>query len=212
MTTAQATPDRREQTNTLRHITINFDSFDEARQFAKDNGGKVCLFSKRDGHDYWQNHGEKLQPLTSDDYLHNLGDNYQEYDEEGVKELYKEALTDAVAQFDFDWIQLLMHNYEKLEEEVNDDKAVIMQGRTHYETVDREMMSYHEDVTTYIIGVDTVDYTENFDLLPNAVQNILQADEKFTYDECEEVKQKLEAIGWTCDYELNAEIYNLRRL
>lgn len=63
-----------------------------------------------------------------------------------------------------------------------------------------------------MIGVDTIDYTENFDLLPNAVQNILQADANFTYDECEEVKQKLEAIGWTCDYELNAEIYNLRRL
>ena len=212
MTTAQSTTDRNWRTSYLRHITINFDSFDEAWQFAKDNGGRVCLFSKREGHDYWQNHGEKLQPLTSDDYLHDLGDNYEEYNEEGVKELYKEALTDAVAQFDFDWIQLLMHNYEKIESEVSDDKAVIMQGRTHYETIDREMMSYHEDVTTWMIGVDTVDYTEHPDLLPNAVQNILQADANFTYDECEEVKQKLEAIGWTCDYELNAEIYNLRIL
>ena len=211
MTTAQATTDRNWRTDTLRHITINFDSFDEAWQFAKDNSAKVCLFSKRDGQEFWQNHGEKLQPLTSDDYLTILGDNYQEYSEETVKELYKEALTDAVAQFDFDWIQLLMHNYEQIQAEVDDDKAVIMQGRTHYKTVDREMMSYHEDVTTYTIGVDTVDYLEEFHLLPQQVQDIIE-NELHSYEECQQAKEQLEAIGWTCSYGLDAQLTNLQKL
>ena len=51
---------------------IGFDNFEQAKSM-----GETFLFSKRDGQD-WIENGYVNKPLTSDDYLKDLGDNYSE--------------------------------------------------------------------------------------------------------------------------------------
>ena len=55
---------------------------------------------------------------------------------------------------------------------------------------------------------------EQYDSLPQDVKSIL---EKYSYDEndyesCAKLQDELETIGWTIDYYLDAEPYNLRKV
>jgi len=35
-------------------------------------------------------------------------------------------------------------------------------------------------------------------------------DNKNLYEECARIKYQLEEIGWTCDYDLSGEVYDVR--
>ena len=95
MTNIQITSERSGYPRNLRNGVINFDSYQQAQQHAQENNGEVCLLSKRDGHDLWINHGERYSSLTSDDYLRDLGDNYQEYDSDSINELFMSEIKEA---------------------------------------------------------------------------------------------------------------------
>lgn len=57
------------------------------------------------------------------------------------------------------------------------------------------------------------DYLETPDLIPTNVQKILNCPEfEQCYEDCEQIKYLLNRIGWTVEYDLNAELYDLRPL
>jgi hypothetical protein len=56
------------------------------------------------------------------------------------------------------------------------------------------------------------DLFETPELIPNNVMNILETFEDNTYDECDRIQNELEQIGYTFDYYLDAEPFNLRKL
>ena len=57
----------------------------------------------------------------------------------------------------------------------------------------------------------SVDYFENYDLLPKKVYNIItQAGELEDYEDTLKLQEKLESIGWTFDFYLDNTPYNLR--
>ncbi len=59
-----------------------------------------------------------------------------------------------------------------------------------------------------------MDLFEQMETLPKNVLDVLTKyeDGDFTYETCEALKNELEAIGYTCDYGLDAVPYELRRL
>jgi hypothetical protein len=119
---------------------IGFDSFEEAEQFAKETKSRVRCFHKRDGWTLYECKGDQFGPLTVDDYLKDLGDNYYPVDEESVCEL----LTEEKSKFTI---------LEKLQKASEDQTVICHYGR-YYDTVDNELMSYHKDTHTYVIGVE----------------------------------------------------------
>lgn len=55
------------------------------------------------------------------------------------------------------------------------------------------------------------DYLNHPDLIPANVQEILNREYwEQSYEDCELIKILLNRIGWTVEYDLNAELYELR--
>jgi hypothetical protein len=53
---------------------------------------------------------------------------------------------------------------------------------------------------------------ENWDKLPQEVQAVLfQCEEYVTYEKCECIISSLEAIGWTADFDLSAQIFDIKK-
>lgn len=55
---------------------------------------------------------------------------------------------------------------------------------------------------------------EQYDNLPQNVKDILNSfdEEKDGYKECHRIFKALNKIGWTCDYDLSAEIFDIEPL
>ena len=62
---------------------------------------------------------------------------------------------------------------------------------------------------------DTIDFFEQYETLPNEVKKIIDKfdeEQLFTYTTCADLQEELEKVGWTCDYGLSAEPYDLKPL
>lgn len=57
-----------------------------------------------------------------------------------------------------------------------------------------------------------IDLFEYYELLPKQVTDILDTFTVNTYAECERVKKELNKIGYTFEYYLDAEPYNLHKI
>jgi len=59
-----------------------------------------------------------------------------------------------------------------------------------------------------------IDLFEQWELLPNEAQEILYrySDEEQTYENCANMLKEFNAIGYTFEYYLDAEPYNLRKI
>lgn len=135
-----------------------FETFEQAEKFVAEFGGTICLYEKRDGQSLWYNRGRKYEPLTCDDYVKDLGDDYaicgnaeEEYESwcDLASEYIRDGQIDQAIKFLQDCNEL-KNEIEACEE----GRSVIRSGNQYVETVDNEMMSYHEDATTYVIGVE----------------------------------------------------------
>jgi hypothetical protein len=62
--------------------------------------------------------------------------------------------------------------------------------------------------------MEDIDLFENYKILPKEVQNILSKydDSDQTYINCEKLKNDLEKVGYTCDYYLDAQPFDLKKL
>lgn len=145
---------------------IGFKTFKEVEAFAKEFNLVEGLFTKRDGHHFWYYRGNKFESLTSTDLVSDLGDDYSIlkidylkseiediicYQLESVNVITKEHISDIISY--------LMDKKNLLEQYANkepDEDIITCQG-AYYETVKKEMLAYHEDVTSYQIGVYFID-------------------------------------------------------
>ena len=55
---------------------------------------------------------------------------------------------------------------------------------------------------------------EEYDNLPEPVKDIVDSwdDNKELYGECRRIQKELEEIGWTCDYGLSGEVYDVVKM
>ena len=54
---------------------------------------------------------------------------------------------------------------------------------------------------------------DEYNALPQEVKDVLDGfGETTSYTECQQVQFALSAIGWTCDYGLDASIYDVKRI
>ena len=54
---------------------------------------------------------------------------------------------------------------------------------------------------------------QEYDNLPLNIKNIVDSwdDNKDLYAECARIKKELNQLGWTCDYGLDGEVYDVRQ-
>ncbi len=59
-----------------------------------------------------------------------------------------------------------------------------------------------------------MDLFEHYEQLPQQVLDILEkfSEQSNDYDTCKKLVGQLEAIGYSCDYDLSAEPYDLRKI
>ncbi len=58
-----------------------------------------------------------------------------------------------------------------------------------------------------------MDLFEHYEELPQEVQDVIMTNEgDFDYKECQEFVEKLNKLGYTCDYYLDAECHSLRKI
>jgi hypothetical protein len=143
---------------------LGFENYEAARAFADENGCDTCLFTKRDGQS-WKKERQKYESLTADNYISELGDNYRSYEFTNELDWIKESLTDIVGDFDGDFtaIDAAIKQFKELQsecEKCGEDEVVIISYGSYYETVKKEMIGYHEDVTSYEVGVFVEDGIE----------------------------------------------------
>jgi hypothetical protein len=138
---------------------IDFDSYETAKEFAKEHKCEVVLFHQKNGWHLWENRGNRYEPLSADDYLRDLGDNYSSamtiQDENNY---FAEKLADLSQNFDgnLDNIKEAIKEYEKLISEIetaDEDEVVITSGGRYIETIKEKMMAYSEDCDIWEIGV-----------------------------------------------------------
>ncbi len=146
-------PDRRNESGESDHAIFGFCSFEAAEMVAKKIGSCVKYFQKRDGGHFWHDHGYATEPYTYQDYLRELGDNYSVACAEELFESYKEQVSFADT---FEEAEACRDTFVEINmeiEEATDDEVIILCNGRYFETVQKSMMYFHEDVTTYEIGV-----------------------------------------------------------
>jgi len=137
----------------ISRAVIGFENFEAAKKFATENECEVCLFKIRAGHHFYQNLGWTYRVLTYKDYLNDLGDNYREFDFEQELAAAKENLEYAGGTVqDYEDLMEVFDGFKREVDNLPDDKVLIYNGYK-LEQCSSEMMSYSEDVYTYIVGV-----------------------------------------------------------
>ncbi len=57
-----------------------------------------------------------------------------------------------------------------------------------------------------------IDLFEHYETLPQAVQNIIAEWHDESYEECDKMLARLEPLGYTFEYSLDASPYNLTKI
>lgn len=133
--------------------TIGFASFEEAQNYADENGMTLIRLHKRDG---WQMY-ERLDTVwdaitpTSDWY----GDDYNFLSCDDQDDVIDEAKS-VVVELDTidDMVEYLNRKKELIEElsAIDEKQWVVTRCGEYYETIDRECMEWSHDTHSYIIG------------------------------------------------------------
>ena len=90
--------------------------------------------------------GDEYHGLYSDE-----GEGWQEYLHELVNELSYDP-----QDVDFEKLLLTIGEMQHITNKINEaglDEVVIVKGKKYFDTIPCEMLSYHEDVTTYQMAV-----------------------------------------------------------
>ena len=140
----------------IRGAIIGFETFEEAKELAREHGLRITTFFKRDGWQLYQRDSNTTyEPLkiTSYDY----GDDYSHYGEDIRDSFFEEEVQPFLSDFeDFDSLKEFIEEKEKVYDElgaIDDSQWVITYRGGYYETIDKELMSWSNDGKTWVIGV-----------------------------------------------------------
>lgn len=138
---------------------IGFETFEEAEEFAEQNGLQVVSFVRRNGHQFWQNQGwrtepyDQLQEYLDDENYHCFYGNIEELAEE-LAQLYKDSIADIT---DFGEMEEIFNTFNDLYDELGTlgDDCFIATDTSYrnYELLDKKTMMLDYDVYRYQIGV-----------------------------------------------------------
>ena len=142
----------------IKQAFIGFENFANAEDFAEENNCDVVLLKIRAGHQFYYDMGKCYKPLTYNDYLNDLGENYREFD---FNNEFAAALENMPSDSSFeDYIELIeKFSKFKFECDMLDEESVLIYNGYTLQEFPKETMRYSEDVYTYVIGV--VDYEED---------------------------------------------------
>jgi hypothetical protein len=138
---------------------INFDTFNDAEQFSRDNGGVVGIFQTRQGHTFWRFEGETDSEFNYFDYLERCGDYLNETTLVNEEENFWDALNYDLQSDcqDYEELKALIKKHDKtieLFENCKDNEVVVYDNnRNILYTLPKKMMQFTEDVFSYSIGV-----------------------------------------------------------
>jgi len=135
---------------------IEFEDYNQALNFAETHGLETHLFKIRDGWHFWTDMGSKHKALTYQDKLDDLGDNYNLF-EPDYNVMHDQLTEMSLTEIDDlivirEKINSWMEQIEEFEA-LDEDEILIVGYGTHYDTCEKEMMQYSEDVWTYAVGV-----------------------------------------------------------
>ena len=139
----------------LGKVVFGFENFEEAKAFAVkgDKEYEIHLFERRDGQHFWYDRGQVFEPLTVEDYMKDLGDNYSVTTFEDLKEFLKNDLENLDENEIVDTLEHYKEMFKALAEMEDASQTFIMGSDNYYDVIENVMMSYHHDVTTFQIGV-----------------------------------------------------------
>jgi hypothetical protein len=130
-----------------------FDTYEQAENFVVNKGGRMVLCKQKNGWDVWEKHSNRVSPLCASDYLDDLGDDVEIVDSEylfsQLNELQESRLDNDLVAAE---LRMLAKHFETLYKCEGNNKTFYLYNGT-CDTIDNEMMSYHEDVTTWTVGV-----------------------------------------------------------
>jgi len=123
-----------------------FDNYEQAFDFAQQNGGYTAICKQKDGWQVWEGGKPFPRPLTAQNYLSDLGENYgiASIDDVNRELSYKDHEPETILELEYLKAKLV---------EAKENETVIQYGYAYHDTIPSEMMSYHEDVTTWTVGV-----------------------------------------------------------
>jgi hypothetical protein len=133
---------------------IGFRYIDDALELAREIGGEVREFRKKDGEHHWSDEGPTYQPFSATRYVSLLGDQYNIVSEEDVLDMARERIA-----YDVHTLLDLISVADKLSKlaykvhHADDSESVITRDGEFYEKVDNELMDFRVDVYWYAIGV-----------------------------------------------------------
>jgi hypothetical protein len=131
-----------------------FESFEEAQALATELGGEIHKIYYRDGQSLPESRGRVWAAFTASDYVNDLGENYS------IETVA--SVTEALADCDEDRRDELEYILSECSSAKENEVVVTGYGK-YYETIPATMMSYHEDVHNYEIGVVVENQTEDED-------------------------------------------------
>lgn len=138
-----------------------FNTFEEAEKFAEKHNGEIRVSKARDGWSVVELAGYRTEAFDARCYVKDLGDDYslvnslKEYINE--VECTTEAIRESINEDDHEEYASVLDNALKnivhVAKTVDFEKYSLAIGNGSYEEVRKTMMSYHEDVWGWSIGV-----------------------------------------------------------
>lgn len=150
----------------LYKAVADFESFEDAECFADEVNGEVVLLSRRDGHQFWVNHGRQYEPLERAKYL----DEDVVFTDEGEFESWcvgeiDHYMNGGISLYNLrDIVDNMVSTYEEIVQRREDE--IILVDTLDYSCVSRHkyLTRIHDDgVTTYMLAV--VDHETDEDVI-----------------------------------------------
>lgn len=140
----------------LGKAVIGFETFEDAKDFAREIGGQVVDLCKRDGWQFWKSNGRVWEEwkMNAEDY----GDDYECVTDaqewwQGEREIMSEVEYDTPEDM-YEHLEMIKDIYEEIEGLCENEQLLICRGRRYdTEVIPIKTMRYHIDVWRHEIGV-----------------------------------------------------------
>ena len=139
----------------LQPALIGFETFEEAEEFAQENGLQTYIFHKREGWQLWQRSKPAYEPMiiSAEDY----GDDYNMFiASERIKYFDNEVKPRLDSCDDIESLKTFVDEQESIMDELdrcNENEAVITYCGDYYDTVKVKSIEWSHDTHNYVIGV-----------------------------------------------------------
>ena len=139
----------------LKPALIGFETFEDAEEFATENGMKTWIFHKRDGWQLWERRTTAYESfiVTSEDY----GDDYNMFKTDDLDGYFENEVKPCLGNFDnIEDLKNFLDNQQEIMDKLescDENEVVITHCGKWYDTVKTNIMRLSNDTHNYVIGV-----------------------------------------------------------